>query len=127
MIEQLLAAFPMSAIGGFIAYWNDNPLYPTDPMAMFRKALAVLITDREEIYVCPVDMTRDALDLPHTMFYPLPRHQFGSRSTGALFYKGCYFSIRDGDYAGPYQISEDLVCSDRFPNARAYTKFLLKD
>lgn len=127
MIETLAAALPLPTIGGFIAYWNDNPLYPSDPAAMFRRALAVLVTDREQIYVCPVDITRGEPDLQNTMFYPLERHHFAARSTGALFFKGCYFSIREGDYAGPYQISDDLLSTARFPNAKAYTKFLLKD
>lgn len=116
----------MPTVGGFIAYWNDNPLYPGDPAAMFRRALAVLITAQEQVYVCPVDLTQEEPDCSKTMFYPMGRHQFAARSTGALFFKGCYFSIREGDYAGSYQISEDLIKNDRFPNAKAYTKFLLK-
>ena len=127
MIEKLTAAFPMDTIGGFVAYWNDNPLYPSDPMAMFRKSLGVMITAKEQVYVCPVDLTVEELDLTKAMFYPLEKHLFGSRSTGALFYKGCYFSIREGDYAGAYQISDDMLKTDRFPNAKAYTRFLLKD
>ena len=126
MIETVKAAFPMATIGGFIAYWNEGQLYPKDVRDMFTKSLAVLITAQEQIYVCPVDMTREEPDLTNAMFYPLQKHQFGSRSTGALFYKGCYFSVRDGAYAGAYQISDDMIKTDRFPNAKAYTKFLLK-
>lgn len=127
MIQELTKLCPLAVAGGFIAYWNDNPLYPSDPAAMFRRALAVLITDGGQIYITPVDMTREELDPGAITFYPIARNQFARRSTGALFYKGCYFSIRTGDYAGPYQISSDLIKNTSFPNEKAYTKFLLKD
>ena len=127
MIEQLKAVFPMPVIGGFVAYWNEGQLYPTDVRNMFTKSLAVLINTQEQIYVCPVDMMEEEPDLSKTMFYPMQKHQFGNRSTGALFYKGCYFSVREGDYAGAYQSSDDMLKTDRFPNAKAYTRFLLKD
>ena len=67
---------------------------------------------------------QEAPDFSNTVFYPHPLSQFGTRSTGALFFKSCYFSIRTGDFAGSYQISEDYCKNEEFPNQRAYTKFL---
>ena len=127
MIEKLKSVFPMPVIGGFIAYWNKGHMYAADPQEMFTRSLAVLINEQEQIYVCPINVMQEEPDLTDTMFYPMQKYQFGSRSTGALFYKGCYFSVREGDYAGAYQISDDMLKTDRFPNARAYTRFLLKD
>ena len=120
MIETLAQSY--DCIGGFIAYWNDSPLYPSDPEAMFRKAIAVLITQDERILVCPVDLTEKSE--PGAFRY-IPKYQFSNRSTGALFFKGCYFSIREGDLQGSYQISSDFIKNQRFSNERAYTKFLL--
>ena len=90
MIQELTKLCPLAVAGGFVAYWNDNPLYPSDPAAMFRRALAVLITDGGQIYITPVDMTREELDPGAITFYPIARNQFARRSTGALFYKGFF-------------------------------------
>ena len=61
----------------------------------------------------------------HAVFRSIERDQFAKRSTGALFAQGRYFSIRSGDLAGSYQISDDLIRSEAFPNPRAYRQFLL--
>ena len=124
MINELISVCPRLCRGGFIAYWNDNPLYPHDPAAMFRQAIAVLLPMAGDPLVCALDLTQEAPDFSNTVFYPHPLSQFGTRSTGALFFKSCYFSIRTGDFSGSYQISEDYCKNEEFPNQRAYTKFL---
>lgn len=124
MIESIISVCPKQCQGGFLAYWNDNPLYPSDPSAMFRRAIAVLLTIDHEIYVCPIDMTQGEPDYSNIIFYPHTQQQFGTRSTGALFYKGCYFSICSGNFFGSYQITEDYIKNQAFPTIRAYTKYL---
>ena len=71
------------------------------------------------------DLTLEDRAPDHAVFRSIERDQFAKRSTGALFAQGRYFSIRSGDLAGSYQISDDLVISEAFPDPRAYRKFLL--
>ena len=126
MIETLIEMCRVDCRGGFVAYWNDSPLYPSDPSAMFSRAIAVLLTTDGRFLVRPIDLTQPDPIQSEGTFRFVDQSLFGTRSTGPLFFKGCYFSIRSGDLAGPYQISEDLVKSKEFPNARAYLKRMLQ-
>ena len=124
MIREIQAQCRDLCRGGFVAYWNDSNLYNADPAAMFTRAIAVLITGSHQLLICPVDLSRTAQEQIF-LFKRIERAAFGSRSTGALFFRGCYFSIHEGPLTGRYQISEDYIACDEFPNPRAYRKFLL--
>ena len=126
MIEQLMIRSGVLCQGGFVAYYNDMSLYSPDPAAMFRRAIGLLVCADGRLLVCPVDLTQpDALPA-QPVFRRISRAEFGSRSTGALFAKGCYFSIDTGDLRGSYQISDDRVVNETFPTARAYRRYLLQ-
>ena len=124
MIHQLLIRSGVSCRGGFIAYYNEMSVYCPDPMAMFSRSIAVLVCGDGRLLICPVDLSRTAQEQIF-LFKRIERAAFGSRSTGALFFRGCYFSIHEGPLTGRYQISEDYIACDEFPNPRAYRKFLL--
>ena len=124
MIDRVLAQFGAPCRGGFVAYYHDSALYPSDPAAMFTRAVAVLIAADGTLYICPADLSRP--DAPQDFdLQPIPKTNFGSRATGALFARGCYFSIDEGPFAGAYQISDDRVACTQFPTPRAYRRFLL--
>lgn len=126
MIDELIFHSGVACCGGFIAYYNDMSLYCPDPAIMFSRAIAILISNDGRLLISPVDLTRpdDVFNCLH--FERISRAEFGSRSFGVLFARGCYFSIDTGHLCGSYQISHDLVVSDRFPSAKAYCKYLLR-
>lgn len=126
MIDELIFSSGVSCRGGFIAYYNDMSLYCPDPAAMFRRSVAVLICGDGRLLILPVDLTRPEEIPERPAFRRISRAEFGARSTGALFAKGCYFSIETGPLKGSYQISDDLARTDEFPNARAYRRYLLQ-
>ena len=125
MIEQFIKKSGASCIGGFIAYYNDMSLYAPDPMLMLSRAVAVLVRNDRSLLICPADLTLEENAPEQAVFRTIGREQFAKRSTGALFAQGRYFSIRSGDLAGSYQISDDLVLNEQFPSPRAYRQFLL--
>ena len=125
MIERFIEKSGAACIGGFIAYYNDMSLYAPDPMLMLSRAVAILVLADRRLLICPADLTLEDRAPEHAVFRSIERDQFAKRSTGALFAQGRYFSIRSGDLAGSYQISDDLIRSEAFPNPRAYRQFLL--
>lgn len=126
MIDQLILRSGVICRGGFIAYYNEMSVYSPDPMAMFSRSIAILVSADGRLLICPVDMTKPDV-VPQTPgFRRISRGMFGTRSTGALFAQGRYFSIDSGELMGSYQISDDLVLCDEFPNPRAYRRYLLQ-
>ena len=125
MIERFIEKSGAACIGGFIAYYNDMSLYAPDPAVMLSRAVAILVRADRRLLICPADLTLEDRAPEHAVFRSIERDQFAKRSTGALFAQGRYFSIRSGDLAGSYQISDDLIRSEAFPNPRAYRQFLL--
>lgn len=125
MIEALMIRCGAECRGGFVAYYNEMSLYSPDPAAMFSRAVAVLILCDHRLLITPIDLTKPDEIPDYPAFRRIERSEFGARSTGALFARGCYFSICSGELKGSYQISEDLFKTEEFPNARAYRRFLL--
>ena len=125
MIERFIEKSGATCIGGFVAYYNDMSLYAPDPMKMLSHAVAVLICDDRRLLICQADLTLEDMAPDAAVFRRIDRNMFAKRSTGALFAQGRYFSIRSGDLAGSYQISDDFVKNDWFPDPRAYRRFLL--
>lgn len=125
MIEEFIRRCGFSCRGGFIAYYNDMNVYAPDPMWMLSRAAVILIAGGGQIYISPVDLTREDQAPDAAEFRLIDRSEFAKRSTGALFAQGRYFSVRSGPCAGSYQISDDLILNERFPNPRAYRKYLL--
>ena len=109
MIHQLIIRSGVPCRGGFIAYYNEMSVYCPDPMAMFSRSIAILVCGDGRLLVCPVDMTRPDEVPEQPDFRRISRGEFGTRSTGALFAQGRYFSIGSGELKGSYQISDDLV------------------
>lgn len=126
VIEALVIRSGVACRGGFVAYFNDMSLYSPDPAAMFSRAVAILVCADGRLLICPVDLTRPEEIPDRPAFRRISRAEFGARSTGALFARGCYFSIDTGELRGSYQISEDMISCDEFPNARAYRRYLLQ-
>ena len=126
MIERFIEKSGASCIGGFIAYYNDMSLYAPDPAWMLSRAVAVLVCADRRLLISAADLTLEDRAPEQAVFRRIERETFAARSTGALFAQGRYFSIRSGPLAGSYQISDDLVRSDEFPNPRAYRRFLLR-
>lgn len=126
MIDELIFRSGVPCRGGFIAFYNEMSLYCPDPARMFSAAVAILVCEDGRLLICPADLTKPDVIPDHPAFRRISRAEFGSRSTGPLFAKGCYFSIRSGELCGSYQISDDLVVCDEFPNARAYRRYLLQ-
>lgn len=124
MLQSLLDRAGLSYIGGFLAYFNDSSLYPSDPAGMFRRSIAVAILPDDTILAAPVDLTSEAAAQQPAVFSPIETDNFSKRSFGPFFYRSCYFAIRRGPLAGSYQITSDFIRTDRFPNERAYTRFL---
>lgn len=125
MIEALMIRSGVACCGGFVAYYNDMSVYAPDPALPFSRAVAILVCEDRRLLICPVDLTKPDEIPDRPAFVRISRSEFGSRSTGALIASGRYFSIRTGALAGSYQISDDMVINDVFPNARAYRRFLL--
>lgn len=125
MIERFIEKSGASCIGGFIAYYNDMSLYAPDPTWMLSRAIAILVRSDRRLLICPADLTLEEQAPERAVFLSIGREMFASQSTGALFAQGRYFSIRSGDLAGSYQISDDLIRNELFPNPRAYRRFLL--
>ena len=125
MIEQFIRQSGLPCRGGFIAYYNDMSLYAPDPMWMLSRAVVVLIGAGGQLFISRADLTRADRAVRDAVFSMIGRELFAKRSTGALFAQGRYFSIREGEFAGSYQISEDLLRTERFPDSRAYRRFLL--
>ena len=125
MIERFIEKSGAACIGGFIAYYNDMSLYAPDPAVMLSRAVAILVRADRRLLICPADLTLEDRAPEHAVFRSIERDQFAKRSTGALFAQGRYFSIREGEFSGSYQISDDLIRSEAFPNPRAYRQFLL--
>ena len=126
MIDQLIFRSGVTCRGGFIAYYNDMSLYSPDPLAMFSRAIAILVCHDGRLLICPVDMTKPEEVPEQPTFRRISRGEFGTRSFGALFAQGRYFSIRSGELMGSYQISDILVRCDEFPTPRAYQRYLLQ-
>lgn len=126
MIDELIFRSGVSCRGGFIAYYNDMALYSPDPAEMFRRSVAILVCADGRLLICLADMTKPDVIPEHPAFRRISRAEFGSRSFGALFAKGIYFSISTGELRGSYQISDDRVVCDEFPTARAYCRYLLQ-
>lgn len=125
MIEQFIRQSGLPCRGGFIAYYNDMSLYAPDPMWMLSRAVVVLIGAGGQLFISRADLTRADRAVRDAVFSMIGQELFAKRSTGALFAQGRYFSIREGEFAGSYQISEDLLRTERFPDPRAYRRFLL--
>ncbi len=125
MIEALMIRSGVACCGGFVAYYNDMSVYAPDPALPFSRAVGILVCSDHRLLICPVDLTKPEEIPDRPAFVRISRSDFGSRSTGALFASGRYFSIRTGTLAGSYQISDDLIMNEDFPNARAYRRFLL--
>lgn len=125
MIEKYIEKSGAACIGGFIAYYNDMSLYAPDPMLMLSRAVAILVLTDRRVLITQTDLTQEDQAPEHAVFRFIELDQFAKRSTGALFAQGRYFSIRSGELAGSYQISDDLILSEAFPNPRAYRRFLL--
>ena len=126
MIERFIEMSGAACIGGFIAYYNDMSLYAPDPTLMLSRAVAILVRADRRLLICHADLTLEDLAPEFAVFLSIERDQFAKRSTGALFAQGRYFSVRSGDLAGSYQISDDLVRNEMFPDPRAYRRFLLE-
>ena len=126
MIEDFIEKSGTGCIGGFIAYYNDMSLYAPDPACMLSRAVAILVRDDRRLLICNADLTLEDQAPANAVFRSIERDQFAKRSTGALFAQGRYFSIRSGDLAGSYQISDDLIRNEVFPDPRAYRRFLLE-
>ena len=125
MIEQFIEKSGAACIGGFIAYYNDMSLYAPDPLKMLSRAAVILICADRRLLICAADLTLEDRAPETAVFRRIEREMFAKRSTGAMFAQGRYFSIRSGDLAGSYQISDDYVKNELFPNPRAYRRFLL--
>lgn len=125
MIEALMIRSGVACCGGFVAYYNDMSVYAPDPALPFSRAVAILVCADRQLLICPIDMTKPEEIPDRPPFVRISRSEFGARSTGALFASGRYFSIRSGPLTGSYQISDDMLINDDFPNARAYRRFLL--
>ncbi len=126
MIEQFIEKSGARCIGGFLAYYNDMSLYAPDPMLMLSRAIAILVCDDRRLLISAADLTLEDRAADAAVFRRIGRDQFAKRSTGALFAQGRYFSIRSGELSGSYQISDDLVKNELFPDPRAYRRFLLE-
>ena len=124
MIEQFSRRSALPCRGGFLAYYNDMNVYAPDPMWMLSRAVVVLIGAGGQIFISRADLTRPEQAVEDAVFSMIGRDAFAKRSTGALFAQGRYFSIRDGEFAGSYQISDDYLRSEVFPDPRAYRRFL---
>ena len=124
MIEQFVSRSALRCRGGFIAYYNDMNVYAPDPMWMLSRAVVVLIGVGGQLFISHADLTRADLAVQEAVFSMIGRDCFAKRSTGALFAQGRYFSIREGEFAGSYQISDDYLRSEEFPDPRAYRRFL---
>ncbi len=124
MIEQFIRRCGFPCRGGFIAYYNDMNVYAPDPMWMLSRAVAVLVCGSGQLLISHADLTREEQAAEDAVFSVLDRALLGKRSTGALFAQGRYFSIREGEFAGSYQISDDLIRSDELPDPRAYRRCL---
>ena len=125
MIEQFIRRCGLPCRGGFIAYYNDMNVYAPDPMWMLSRAVAVLVCANGRLLISRADLTREEQTARDAVFSAIDRTLFAKRSTGALIGQGRYFSISDGEFAGSYQISDDLLLNDEFPAPRAYRRFLL--
>ena len=124
MIEQFVRRFALPCRGGFIAYYNDMNVYAPDPMWMLSRSVVILICSGGRMMISHADLTLEDRAAESAVFCAIERDVFAKRSTGALFAQGRYFSIREGEFAGSYQISDDLIQNERFPNPRAYRRFL---
>ena len=111
IIEQFIRQSGLSCRGGFVAYYNDMNVYAPDPMWMLSRAVVILIGSGGQLFISRADLTREELAVQDAVF--------------SMFAQGRYFSIRDGEFAGSYQISDDYLRSEEFPNPRAYRRFLL--
>ena len=125
MIEQFIRQSALSCRGGFIAYYNDMNVYAPDPMWMLSRAVVILIGAGGQLFISHADLTHAEQAVEDAVFSMIGRDQFAKRSTGALFAQGRYFSIRAGEFAGSYQISDDLIRNEEFPDPRAYRRRLL--
>ena len=125
MIEAVIAGAGIPCTGGFIAYYNDTSLYARDAAKMFSDAIAVVFAADGSLFAAPVDLTKPGVLPTAGEFLPLDRGLLGTRSTGALFATGCYFSVRSGPFQGAYQISHDYLKCSKFPTIRAYRTALL--
>ena len=126
MIEKFIEKSGASCIGGFLAYYNDMSLYAPDPTWMLSRAVAVLVCADRRLLISAADLTLEERAPENAVFRRIERDMFAARSTGALFAQGRYFSIRSGPLAGSYQISDDLIRNEIFPDPRAYRRFLLQ-
>ncbi len=126
MIEKFIEKSGAQCIGGFIAYYNDMSLYAPDPMLMLSRAIVILVCPDRRLLISAADLTLEDRAAEHAVFRRIGREQFARQSTGALFAQGRYFSIRSGELSGSYQISDDLVKNELFPDPRAYRRLLLE-
>ena len=124
MIELFIRRSALPCRGGFIAYYNDMNVYAPDPMWMLSRAVVILIGSGGQLFISHADLTREALAVEDAVFSLIERGQFAKRSTGALFAQGRYFSIREGEFAGSYQISDDYLRTEEYPDPRAYRRCL---
>ncbi|MBR4132315.1 MAG: hypothetical protein IKT99_04995 [Oscillospiraceae bacterium] len=125
MIEQFIRRSALPCRGGFIAYYNDMNVYAPDPMWMLSRAVVILIGAGGQLFISRADLTREEQAAEDAVFSMIGREQFAKRSTGALFAQGRYFSISEGEFAGSYQISDDYLRTEEYPNPRAYRRRLL--
>ena len=127
MIEQFVSRCALQCRGGFIAYYNDMNVYAPDPMWMLSRAVVILIGAGGRLLISHADLTLEDRAPESAVFSAIDRELFAKRSTGALFAQGRYFSIRSGEFAGSYQISDDLLVNEEFPNHRAYRRYLFDE
>ena len=125
MIEQFAERCALQCRGGFIAYYNDMNLYAPDPAQMLSRAIALLICADGPVLISRADLTLEENAVRHAAFSVIDRALFARRSTGALFAQGRYFSISSGEFAGSYQISDDLILNEAFSCPRDYRRYLL--
>ena len=125
MIEQFIRQSALPCRGGFIAYYNDMNVYAPDPLWMLSRAVVILIGAGGQLFISRADLTREEQAAEDAVFSMIGREQFAKRSTGALFAQGRYFSIREGEFAGSYQISDDYLRTEEYSNPRAYRRRLL--
>ena len=124
MIEQYVECCALPCRGGFLAYYNDMGLYAPDPAQMLSRAIVLLICDGGTLLISRANLTLEEKAVQQATFSAIDRTLFAKRSTGALFAQGRYFSISSGEYAGSYQISDDLIRNDTFTCPRDYRRYL---
>jgi len=118
MIQQFIKEQQSHAtIGGFIAKSADPILAHVNPSRLQDNDLVLLIQADQSIIVSFAN-SQDQSD-----WTQLSREQI-HRSKSLLAPKTCYFKIKQGEYAGTYLISPDLIVNDQFKSEKDYLEVL---